>query len=94
MHDGRVLTIYATPFRGVQQRIASGKVDATGRFVAKVVVNRTTTITARFEGDDRYRASSATARVTSPAKIVDGVDAHITGVVGLPQGEKWLPNKT
>jgi hypothetical protein len=69
-HDSRLLTIYATPYRGVKRRIASGNADATGRLVAKVIVQGTTTITARFEGDDRYRASAATARVTSPAKIV------------------------
>lgn len=59
----RVLSIYATPYRGVRKLLVKGRVDAQGNLRVRYVVRRATRFEAVFAGDATHDPSKVDRRV-------------------------------
>ena len=59
----RIVSIYATPYRGVRKLLVKGRVDARGDLRVRYVVRRGTRFEAVFAGDATHDPSSARRRV-------------------------------
>ena len=95
--DGTVV-LNAFPAAGKKTVVATGKVDAKGKFYATYTVTSTTNFVASFNGDNEDAGTSASRKVTVGAHVADGLTGyyktisisgvpyrvyHASGVLGL-----------
>jgi hypothetical protein len=65
----RTVSLYATPFGGVRELVATGTVDAKRKWYARYWITRATTFTAVFAGDAYNAASSASLTLDAYARV-------------------------
>lgn len=70
-YNSRVVSIYATPYRGSRRLLRSAAVNSHGTLVASYVVTRRTRFTAVFAGDYRHAPASASTTVLVHARLVE-----------------------
>jgi hypothetical protein len=66
----RAVKVYATPAGGKAKLIASGQVNAKGKFFPAYVVTKATKFTAVFAGDKANKAAKASRSVTAQASVL------------------------
>lgn len=65
----RTVSLYATPFGGVRELVATGTVDAKRKWYARYWITRATTFTAVFAGDAYNAANSASLTLDAYARV-------------------------
>ncbi|KPI09429.1 hypothetical protein OK074_3235 [Actinobacteria bacterium OK074] len=76
-YKNHTVAIYSNPDGPVSNTLVkSGTVDANGNLSATVTLNRNTTVTAKFVGDTRVAAASATSKVGTQVKISTALSGY------------------
>lgn len=77
-YNGRVVTLYATPYGGTRATLLTGSVNSSGNLTAYYTMRKRTAFTVSFPGDYRYAPASASA--TRYAKAL--IKTTLTGYYG------------
>jgi hypothetical protein len=72
----RRVALYATPAGQARRLVATGTVDAKGKWYPAYALTRTTTFTAVFAGDGHNAANSASRTLNAYARVTDRVTGY------------------
>ncbi|GAA3122217.1 Ig-like domain repeat protein [Streptomyces echinatus] len=77
-YKNRTVEIWADPFGGDKpnKRVKTGRVNSHGDLSVVLDLRRDTKVTARFKGDSRYLAASATSTVGAKVSVSTSVSNH------------------
>lgn len=67
----RTVSLYATPFGGARELVATGSVDASRKWYVRYAITGATTFTAVFAGDADNAANSASLTLDAYARVTD-----------------------
>jgi hypothetical protein len=74
--DDRAVKVYATPVGGKAKLIASGQVNAAGKFYPAYFVTHSTKFTAVFAGNKANKAATASRSVTTQADVLTALSGY------------------